>query len=95
MLQPETGRLRQHRVMEVLREGFGPETVSVTLQDDMIYVEVQRYQGRFAIDRNGDVVETPNIPGELAYWISTDLKCLDLLERDKFISNEAKEFGGQ
>lgn len=69
--------------MGMLRDGFGAEKVTATEFDESVCVTVTGIEGRFVVDKFGDIGEIPEIDAELAYWINTDLQCLDLLETEK------------
>jgi hypothetical protein len=79
---------RQDAVIQALIDGFGEERISAKLETNNYIVQlvVDGIEGYFEIDAAGDVTKIPvGLSGELAYWIHTDLKCLDLLAGDEMI----------
>lgn len=83
--------MRQERVVKALKDGFGELAFSVITMKRTVLVFVKNIEGFFEVDQVGDVINVPvGLPAELAYWIHTDLTCLDLmLEHEMIELNKA------
>lgn len=79
---------RQQDVVQALFDGFGWERTSGVRNGEVgpVQVIIDGIEGYFEIDAAGDVTKWPvGLGGELRYWVSIDLGCLDILAADEIM----------